>query len=73
MIAVPEVTAVTVVVEPEPATTVATAVLLLLQVPPASGSLRLVVSPAQIAVTPAMGDGNGLTVNTVVTIHGPVV
>ena len=47
---------------PEPAPTVATPVLLLLQVPPVKpGALRLIVAPAHTAVGP-MIDGTGLSV-----------
>jgi len=40
-------------------------------VPPAVGSLKLVVDPAQTTAVPVIGAGNGLTV-TVVVIRQPV-
>ena len=57
---------VVVVVPPE---TEATAALLLLHVPPALTSLKLVVDPWHTARVPVIADGVGLTVNIVVTIH----
>jgi len=46
--------------------TVATEVLLLLQLPEAEPSLRLVVEPWHTEATPSIDDGNGLTVTTAV-------
>jgi hypothetical protein len=46
---------------------VATDVLLLLQVPPVTASLRVVVAPAHKEVVPVMAVGTGLTVIVVVT------
>jgi hypothetical protein len=43
--------------------------LLLLHVPPAVTSLKLVVDPAQRLVVPVMAEGNGFTVNVEVAEH----
>jgi len=56
---------------PFAAPTVPTAVLLLVQAPPADASLRVVVAPAQTVVTPVIDAGSGLTV-TGVTAKQPV-
>ena len=61
-----EVPAVTPVTIPVKTSTVATAVLLLLQVPGTVASLRLVVKPTQTAGFPSIAVGNGLTVTTTV-------
>jgi hypothetical protein len=45
---------------------VATAVLLLVQVPPGTASLRVDVVPAHMLVIPVMVEGNGLTVTIVI-------
>ena len=58
---IPAVPAATPVTLPEPST-VAYDVLLLLQVPPAVASLRLVIKPAHTAAVPVMADGTGLMV-----------
>ena len=47
---------------PVPTTTVATKVLLLLQVPPVAASVKLAVLPRHILVLPAMPAGDGFTV-----------
>jgi hypothetical protein len=44
----------------------ATAVLLLLQVPPGTGLPKVVTAPMQTDVTPEIASGKGLTVTTVV-------
>jgi hypothetical protein len=49
-----------------PASTVATPVVPLLQVPPAVISLRLVVEPAHTSVVPVNAAGNGSTVTAIV-------
>src|ERR1043165_2201601 len=46
--------------------TVATVTLLLLQIPPSVGSLRVVVDPSQTLATPDIAPGTVLTVTTVV-------
>jgi hypothetical protein len=61
MVAVPAAMPVT---SPDEAPTVATVVLPLVQLPPASASLNVVIDPAHTASVPAMADGNGLTVTT---------
>jgi len=63
MVAVPAATPHTVPVA-EPA--VATDVLLLLQVPPATASLRVVQEPAHMVSVPSMVEGVGVTVTTAV-------
>ena len=67
MVEVPDVTPVT---TPVPGTTVATVVVLLLQVPPPA-SLNVVVDPIHTNVVPEIDDGNALTV-TVATAIQPV-
>jgi hypothetical protein len=62
IIDVPEDTPVT---TPVPATTVATAGVALLQVPPAVASLSVVVDPAQTLVVPVIAAGNGFTTTVV--------
>jgi hypothetical protein len=47
---------------PDPEPTVACAVLLLLQVPPAVPSLKVVVKPTHTLVVPVIAAGTGLTV-----------
>ena len=54
-----------------PVDTVATEVLLLLQLPEAEPSLRLVVDPWHTAATPSIDDGNGFTV-TIADVWHPV-
>lgn len=49
--------------------TVATAGLLLLHVPPTEASSNEVVALTQTCMVPVMGEGNGLTVTSVVRIH----
>lgn len=49
--------------------TVATAVLLLLHIPPAVASLRAIVAPAHTVVGPVIADGKGFTVTTVVMLQ----
>ena len=49
--------------------TVAIPISLLLHVPPAVGSLRLVVNPIQNVVFPAMAEGNGFTVKLVAALQ----
>jgi hypothetical protein len=51
---------------------VATAVLLLLHVPPAVASLRVVQVPAHMVVVPMIAAGNGLTVATIVAVQPPL-
>ena len=46
--------------------TVATELVLLLQIPPAIELLNVLVEPAHIVVVPAITPGDGLTVTTVV-------
>jgi hypothetical protein len=48
---------------------VATAVLLLVHVPPVEASLNDAVEPVHILLVPAIADGNGLTVTTDVDIQ----
>jgi hypothetical protein len=50
-------------IAPVPLPAVATAVLLLLQLPPAVASLSVMVSPAHTAVLPVIANGKGKTVN----------
>lgn len=61
--------AATPVTRPEPDTTVATAVLPLLQVPPGVPSASRVVLPAQTVVRPVIMKGSGFTVITLVMIQ----
>jgi hypothetical protein len=68
MVTVPEETPVTIPVE-EP--TVATAVLLLIQVPPNVVSLNVAVDPEQIPETPAIAPGEGLIVTVALTEQPP--
>lgn len=49
--------------------TVATTLLLVLQVPPGLASLSVIDNPEQIGVTPAIGKGSGFTVTTVAVVH----
>lgn len=49
--------------------TVATAVLLLLQVPPVVEFVRVVVAPSHTVKEPLMADGSGFTTNVVVLVH----
>ena len=56
---------------PDPNPTVATAVLLLLHVPPPGVSNKLVVNPAQTVSVPVMAFGNGSTVTTAVAAQLP--
>ena len=63
IVAVPTATPVT---TPVVYPTVAFDVLLLVHVPPVTASLRLVVAPTQMLVTPLTGPGAGLTVTVVV-------
>ena len=63
MLAVPAVMPDTI---PVPAPIVATAVLLLLQVPPVLVVLRVVVCPTHALVLPVMAAGSGFTVATAV-------
>jgi hypothetical protein len=51
---------------------VATDVLLLLHVPPAVASLRVVQVPAHMVVVPMIAAGNGLTVATIVVVQPPL-
>ncbi len=53
--------------------TVATAVLLLLHMPPGVGSVKLVEEPPQIPNTPVMFPGCWLTVTVAVTVPAPTV
>ena len=57
------------VVKPEPATTVATAVLSLLQVPPVVPSDMIATWPTHIDVVPEIATGDGLTVTTVEAVQ----
>ena len=66
MVVVPAVTPVT---TPEPETTVATEVLLLVHVPDGVASLSVVVNPEHTAKVPVIFAGNGLTVITLVLIQ----
>jgi hypothetical protein len=59
--------AATAVITPDNAPAVAKAVLLLLHVPPKSGSVNDEVAPMQRLDTPAIADGNGLTAIDFVT------
>jgi hypothetical protein len=59
------------VIMPEALPAVATDVLLLLQVPPATGSLNAIVAPMHTADGPVMAVGGGLMV-TVVVVKQPV-
>jgi hypothetical protein len=52
------------VTNPVDALTVAIAVLLLLQVPPAVASDKVLVPPTVVVATPAIGAGAGVTVTT---------
>src|SRR5665647_2384158 len=54
---------------PVPATTVATAGVALLHVPPAVASANVVVKPTHTFVVPVITAGKGLTVTVVVTKH----
>ena len=65
-----EVPAATPLTTPVPGTTVATVVILLLQVPPPA-SLNVVVEPAHTDAIPVIDEGKALTV-TVVTAKHPV-
>jgi hypothetical protein len=65
---VPEVTPVT---SPVPEFTVATAVLLLLHVPPDVACDKVDDEPIQVFVVPVIADGAPLTVATAVTLHPP--
>lgn len=56
-------------IEPEPGTAVATAVLLLVHVPPVMASLRMMVKPWQTFATPIIAEGVGRTVTVVIVIH----
>ncbi len=47
----------------------AAAVLLLVQVPPGVGSLNEITSPAQIVLTPFIGEGSGFTVSVVFVLQ----
>jgi hypothetical protein len=68
IVAVPPATPVT---TPVPVPTIATAVLLLLHVPPPDASLSVVVKPGQTTVVPVIGETVAFTV-TVVTFEHPV-
>ena len=63
MLAVPEVRPDTI---PVPAPTVATAVLLLLQVPPVLVVPKVVVCPTHALILPVMAAGSGFTVTSAV-------
>ena len=69
MMVVPELTPITV---PVPST-VATAVLLLLQVPPATVSVRVVLTPGHMVVPPVITlvDGVAIIVTAMVTLVAP--
>jgi hypothetical protein len=67
-----EVPAVTPDTIPEPEPTVATEVELLLQVPPDTASLNVVVDPVQTVSVPVIAAGNGVTVTMVVTALVPI-
>jgi len=54
---------------PELLPIVATAVLLLVQVPPVNASVSVEVVPGQTTNVPAIAPGSGFTVNGVVTIQ----
>ena len=54
---------------PEAEPIVATAVLLLLQVPPVVSSAREAVAPTHTVELPVIADGTGLTVNAMVAIQ----
>lgn len=56
-------------IEPEPGAAVATAVLLLVHVPPVTASLRMIVKPWQTFVAPVIDAGVGSTVTAVIVIH----
>ena len=49
--------------------TVATAVLLLLHVPPVDALLNVAAKPTHIAEPPEIAAGNGITVTTLLTLH----
>jgi hypothetical protein len=54
---------------PVPATIVATAVLLLLQVPPGVALVRVTVLPTHTLAGPLIAPGNGLTVSMVLRLQ----
>jgi hypothetical protein len=66
MVAVPEATPPTI---PVPDPTVATDVLLLIQVPPDETSLNDIFDPTHTAVGPVMADGIGFTVTMAVVLQ----
>jgi hypothetical protein len=57
-----EVPGASVLATPDPVPTVATTVLVLVQVPPVTGSLSAILPPAHTAATPEIAPGAGLTV-----------
>jgi len=61
-----DVPALTPVTTPVPATTVATAGLALLQLPPGEAFVNVVVEPTHTSNVPPMAAGNGLTVTVAV-------
>jgi hypothetical protein len=56
-------------IEPDPGAAVATAVLLLVHVPPVMASLRTIVKPWQTFAAPIIAEGVGRTVTVVVVMH----
>ena len=58
-------------IRPVPELAVATAALLLLQVPPVSALLRVIVCPPHTTLSPVLLPGVGFTVITFVTVHAP--
>lgn len=57
---------------PEVRLTTATVVLLLVQVPPATASLKVIDKPWQTLAGPVIATGVGLTVTVVIAIHPSV-
>lgn len=55
--------------EPEPGAAVATAVLLLVHVPPVTASLKMIVKPWQTLAAPVIAEGVGRTVTVVIVMH----
>ncbi len=68
MTVVPDETPVTI---PELVPTVATAVLVLLHVPPVTASLSVVVDPTQMVVVPAMGPGGAVIITVTTMVFSP--